>query len=118
MLTGFLFTGILAGPWVLGLISEGAIEKLRFVDQIALAFIAFAAGGELYLKELRSRFKSIAWLTVGLVSSTFILGSLTVFILADRIPFMQGMPVTWRVSVSILAGPSWSRARPLRPWRW
>ena len=104
LLTGFLFTGILAGPWVLGLISEGAVEKLRFVDQIALAFIAFAAGGELYLKELRSRFKSIAWVTVGLVSSTFILGSLTVFILADRIPFMQGMSVTWRVSVSILAG--------------
>jgi Trk K+ transport system NAD-binding subunit/mannitol/fructose-specific phosphotransferase system IIA component (Ntr-type)/Kef-type K+ transport system membrane component KefB len=104
LLTGFLFTGILAGPSVLGLIPEEAIEKLRFVDQIALAFIAFAAGGELYLKELRSRLKTIAWMTVGLVSCTFILGSLTVYMLADRIPFMQDMPASWRVAVSILAG--------------
>jgi len=104
LLTGFLFTGMLAGPCVLGLISVEEVESLRFVDQISLAFIAFAAGGELYLKELQTRFRSIKWVTVGLVASTFILGTFTVLLLADFIPFMRAMPVASRVAVAILAG--------------
>lgn len=104
LISGFLFTGILAGPYVLGLISVETTEKLRFVDEISLGFIALAAGSELYLKELKSRFKIITWVTIGLVVSTFSLGSLTVFILSDFIPFMQSMPVASRIAVSILAG--------------
>ena len=104
LISGFLFTGILAGPYVLGFISVETTEKLRFVDEISLGFIAFAAGSELYLKELKSRFKIITWVTVGLVVSTFSLGSLTFFILSDFIPFMQSMPVASRIAVSILAG--------------
>ena len=104
LISGFLFAGIIAGPFVLKLIPEEAVENLRFVDEISLAFIAFAAGSELYLKELRSRFRSITWVTIGLVVSTFVLGSLTVFMLADFVPFMQAMPTTGRIAISILAG--------------
>ncbi|OEU44652.1 MAG: hypothetical protein BBJ60_10435 [Desulfobacterales bacterium S7086C20] len=104
LISGFLFTGIIAGPFVLGLIPKEAQKTLLFVDQLSLAFIAFAAGSELYLKELRSRFRSIKWVTTGLVVSTFTLGSLTVFILADLIPFMRAMSAASRVAVSFLAG--------------
>ncbi len=61
LISGFLFAGILVGPFVLNLVPAESIKHLRFVDEVSLAFIAFAAGSELYLKELRSRFKSIAW---------------------------------------------------------
>ncbi len=104
LISGFLFAGVLVGPYVLNMIPSEAIEKLRFVDEISLAFIAFAAGSELYLKELRSRFKSIAWVTIGLVLSTSIFGSLAFFFLTKFIPFTQGMSVTNRIAVSILAG--------------
>ena len=50
LISGFLFTGILAGPYVLGLISVEATQNLGFIDELSLAFIAFAAGSELYLK--------------------------------------------------------------------
>lgn len=103
-ITGFLFTGMVAGPFIFDFISAEATEGLRFVDELSLAFIAFAAGSELYLKELRSRFKSIRFVTVGLVVSTFTLGSLTVFVLTDFIPFMQGLPVASRIAIAILAG--------------
>ena len=103
-ISGFLFTGIIAGPFVLGLIPVEATKNLRFVDELSLAFIAFAAGTELYLKELRSRFTSIRWVTFGLVVSTFTVGSLAVLMLADFIPFMRAMPVTHRIAVAILAG--------------
>jgi Trk K+ transport system NAD-binding subunit/Kef-type K+ transport system membrane component KefB len=104
LISGFLFAGIVAGPFALGLISTEATQNLRFVDEFSLAFIAFAAGSELYLKELRSRFRSITWVTAGLVVATFSLGSLALFLLADFIPFMQLMSPLRRVAVSILAG--------------
>ena len=104
LISGFLFTGIIAGPFIFDFISVEATERLRFVDEFALAFIAFVAGSELYLKELRSRFKSIKLVSIGIVVSTFILGSLTVFVLADFIPFMQGLPVVSRIAIAILAG--------------
>ena len=104
LITGFLFTGIIAGPFVLDLISEESMESLRFIDEISLAVIAFAAGSELYLKELRSRFKSITWVTLGLVVSTFSLTFLAVLLLTDLIPFTQTMPMASRVGVAMLAG--------------
>ncbi len=104
LISGFLFTGIIAGPSVLGMIPAGAVGHLRFVDETSLAFIAFAAGSELYLRELTGRFRSIAWVTIGLVASTFTLGGLTLFLLADYIPFMQDMPATHRIAISALGG--------------
>jgi Trk K+ transport system NAD-binding subunit/mannitol/fructose-specific phosphotransferase system IIA component (Ntr-type)/Kef-type K+ transport system membrane component KefB len=104
LITGFLFTGIIAGPYVLGLISAEAVGNLRFVDELALAFIAFFAGSELYIKELRGRLKTIRWVTLGLVVSTFTFGTLAFFMLSEFIPFMRAMPTPGRIAVSILAG--------------
>ena len=104
LISGFLFTGLLAGPYVLKLIPAEAIENLRFIDEIALAIIAFAAGNELYIKELRDRMNSIAWVTTGLVLATFTLGTLTLVVLADYIPFMQTMSLSGRVAIAVLGG--------------
>ncbi|MCD4742712.1 MAG: cation:proton antiporter [Desulfobacteraceae bacterium] len=104
LISGFLLTGIIAGPYALDLISVEATLNLRFVDEISLGFIAFAAGSELYLKELKTRLKSIAWITIGLVVCTFFLTACILFFLSGFIPFMQTMPMAGKVSVSILAG--------------
>lgn len=104
LISGFLLTGVVAGPYILDLISVEAAMNLRFVDEISLGFIAFAAGGELYLKELKTRLKTIAWVTTGLVVCTFSLTGLTFFFLSDLIPFMKTMPMAAKVAVSILAG--------------
>ncbi len=104
LITGFLFTGIIAGPYALGLISTETTTSLRFVDQIALAFIAFAAGGEMHLKELRSRLKSIGWVTLGLVVSTFTIASTFLVLVSNYIPFMAEMTLQSRIAVAILGG--------------
>jgi len=103
LITGFLFTGMAVGPSILGLISTEAVKDLRFVDQVSLAVIAFASGAELHLKELRGRYRSIAWITTGLVVSTFTLGTITVLALADHIPFLDQTPMSGRIAVAILA---------------
>jgi len=104
LITGLLITGIIAGPSVLKLIPESAPQKLFFVNEFALAFIAFAAAAELYIKELRSRFKSIWWMTFGQLIVTFICSSTAIYFLADQIPFMRSMAFEVKISVSILAG--------------
>ncbi|RMF87428.1 MAG: potassium transporter TrkA [Nitrospinota bacterium] len=104
LISGFLFTGIVAGPYILGLIPAEAIHRLRFIDELSLAFIAFAAGSELYLQELRSRFRSIRWVTATQLVFTFSLGSVAMFLLADWIPFMRGMSTTGRLAIALLAG--------------
>ncbi len=104
LITGFLVTGIVCGPHVLNLIEQEAIKNLGFINDIALAFIAFAAGAELYLKEIRSQAKSIVWNSIGQLIFTFAIGSAAVFLLANYIPFMQNMSLWLKFSVSILAG--------------
>jgi len=44
LISGFLFIGIIAGPFVLDIVHSENIPKFLFLDEIALAFIAFAAG--------------------------------------------------------------------------
>ena len=104
LISGFLFTGIIAGPYVLNLISYEATMNLQFIDELSLGFIAFAASNELHLKELKQKLKSIAWITTGIIAATFILCSVSVYMLSNWIPFMKQMPESNRWAVSILAG--------------
>lgn len=104
LISGFLAAGILVGPYGLGFITERAVLSLHFVDQLALAFIALAAGNELHLDELRDRLKSIAWLTLGQLVVTFSIGAASVYLFAGLVPFMAGMPDGARFGVALLAG--------------
>ncbi|MBT3750024.1 MAG: potassium transporter TrkA [Bacteroidetes bacterium] len=102
LITGFLVTGIVCGPHVLNLIETEALEKLGFINDISLAFIAFAAGSELYLKDIRSRIRSIIWNTIGQLVATFVVSTVAVYFLASYIPFMQNMTTGVKLAVAIL----------------
>ena len=102
LITGLIFTGIIAGPYILGLIPVASKSQLNFVNEIALAFIAFAAGAELYLRELRSRLNSIKWNTFGQLVVTFVLGTFAVYFLADYIPYMEGINNAGQISIAMI----------------
>jgi len=104
LISGFLVIGLLSGPEILGLIEPETLEGLRFLNDIALAFIAFAVGTELYLNELRSRMKSIMAMVFTQMVVTFLLVSLTMYFLAGLIPFLNAMSLAARLSVALLAG--------------
>jgi Trk K+ transport system NAD-binding subunit/Kef-type K+ transport system membrane component KefB len=103
-ITGYLLTGIIAGHFVLDFLTEDLVHSLLFIDEFSLAFIAFAAGNELYLPEVKGLFKSIGWVTTGLVTTTLILVSLVVFFLSRSIPFMQDMTLNGRIATALMAG--------------
>ncbi len=104
LITGFIITGIIAGSSLLNFIPPEAIKKLNFLNEIALAIIAFSAGAELYLDDLRSRLNSIKWMTIGQLVITFVLTSVTVYFIADKIPFMVDLENSTRFAISILFG--------------
>ncbi len=102
LITGFLAVGIISGPYVAGLITKDAVHKLSFINDISLAFIAFAAGAELYLKELHGRFKTISWMTFGQLVVTFVLSSIILYYISEYIPFMDGMGTASKLAISML----------------
>ncbi len=104
LITGFLLSGIIIGPYGIGLIKLEFIDKLDFINYSSLAFIAFAAGSELYFKEIRNSLKSIVWNTIGQLVVIFLLVSVAVFYLEGLIPFMRDMPVLTQLSIAILTG--------------
>ena len=104
LISGFIFTGIIAGPYVLKLINVDVITRLHFIDELSLGFIAFAAGSELFLKEYKDHFRSIRIITTSLAIGAFIICSTAVYFIADYIPFMNSMPHASRLAISLLAG--------------
>ena len=57
--TGYLFLGILVGPSFLGIIDKATLLHLSFVDELALALIAFAAGAKVDVRSLKGNIKDI-----------------------------------------------------------
>lgn len=101
-ITGYLLAGVLAGPFILELLPEGAGETLRYIDDISLAIIAFVAGSELYLKEIRSRLRTILLNTTGIVIAAFTLIGIALFILQSFISFTADYPFITKTAVAIL----------------
>ena len=112
LITGYLLAGILSGPFILQLMGTQDVEALHFFDELALAFIAFAAGSEMALDELRGRFRSIGWNTVTQIVAIYLLTATAIFLLADFIPFMQPLPMPGRLAVAILGGTIFSTSSP------
>lgn len=102
-ITGFLLTGMLAGPFLLGMMQDGSTDQLRFIDEISIAVIAFITGSELYLKELQGRLRSIMLNAAGIVVAALLLIGLSVFVMAGFIPFAADFGIDQRVSMAILA---------------
>lgn len=53
--TGYLFAGLLIGPYVLGIINADAVDSIGVASEMALGFIALSIGSEFklsYLKEV------------------------------------------------------------------
>jgi Kef-type K+ transport system membrane component KefB len=83
---GYLIAGVLAGPTVLGSVTVQAAETLAPVSGLAIALIAFLAGAELDIEEIRSRGTALLRLTV------VELGIATVAIFATAMALRQWIP--------------------------
>ncbi|MDA3891097.1 MAG: cation:proton antiporter [Salinivirgaceae bacterium] len=104
LITGFLISGVIVGPFFLKLVSDEALPNLQIVNEFSLAYIAFAAGVELYLKEIRSSIKSILWNTFGQLVITFVVTVIAIVLLAPYIPFLARLSQSNLLALAILTG--------------
>ncbi len=62
--TGYLLTGTIIGPSVLGLLSFEIIENLSLLNDIALGLIMFTIGGVFEINHIKAVGKKAVWLTI------------------------------------------------------
>ncbi len=101
-ITGFLFAGALAGSFALDLIPSEATEDLRFVDEIALAVIAFVAGSELFVKEIRPRLKPILSIAGGIIIVAYVMLTAGIFALTSVVSFTADLDTGARLATALL----------------
>lgn len=65
--TGYMITGLIFGPSVLGFISSGTLSDIHVLNEIALGLILFAIGGEIEIAHLRAMGKKV--ILIGLAES-------------------------------------------------
>ena len=102
LITGFLLVGLISGPFVLNIIEAESLPQLLFLDRMALAFIAFAAGAELEKRVIQSYLRSIVSLIGGLVISVLAIGISTFVLIQNRIPFMASLPLSEVIAIALL----------------
>jgi Kef-type K+ transport system membrane component KefB len=103
-LTGYIITGIVAGPFVLGLLNEQVLSSLKIVNGVAVALIAMTAGSELEYKTLKPLFRSIWGITLfGVLGTTLVL-TVTVFLARAWLPFLAPMTLGQCLAVSLVLG--------------
>ncbi len=101
-LTGYLFAGIIAGPYVLHLVDHGAAKRLEPVNTLAIALIALAGGAELRLDQLKRGLRS---LLVALGLQTFLgIGAMALVFFVARPGFVAGLPTVAVIGIAILWG--------------
>ncbi|MCB0061327.1 MAG: cation:proton antiporter [Caldilineaceae bacterium] len=102
LISGFLFTGLITGPFVLDFIHQENVPQFLLLDELSLAFIAFAAGAELELDVIRGYLRSIAALIGGQVVAVFAIGTVAFLLMQELIPFMALLSQNEVLAIALL----------------
>ena len=101
-LTGYMIMGIILGVSGVGILTETRIDNLHFLENLALAFIALAAGGELKFRELKKNIKSVSSILFGQMIIIFS-GVAVLFVLASGyFPILAGFPPNVIIAFGLL----------------
>ncbi len=104
MISGYIFAGIVAGPFVTGFLTKEMVLQFRLIDDLALSFIALTAGGELHLSSLETRGRAIMLNILMLTLIVFGLVFLFVNIFSGYFGFTRNLPGTHVAALAILLG--------------
>ncbi|MBS3819685.1 cation:proton antiporter [bacterium] len=103
-IVGYILAGLFMGPFFLKLYTFQEITSLAFINKLALAFIAFCAGGELRWHNIKKALKPIVSYISGVTAAVFLGTTLIVFLLSNAMPFMNDFSLSLRLAVSAIFG--------------
>ena len=112
-LTGYLISGVISGPFVLGLVTHDMTDSLKVVSDTATAIIALEAGSELQIKMIRPVMKTLRGITVFAVIGSMVTIGGMLFVLRPWLPDIFGhLDLTTSVVVCMAIGVSLSAQSP------
>ncbi len=82
--TGYMLTGLVFGPSVLGLISAETLQSIHMINDIALGLILFAIGGEIEFRHLKSMGKKIILIALAESLGAFVLVFIATALITGR----------------------------------
>jgi len=85
-LIGYMFVGVILGPSILHLFDEPSMERLSFVTEIALGFVAFSIGSELNMFTLKRLGGGIISIILAESFGAFFIVVLAVYALTRDLP--------------------------------
>ena len=85
-LIGYMLVGVILGPSVLHLFDEPSMERLSFITEIALGFVAFSIGSELNLSKLKRLGSGIISIILAESFGAFFVVVLAVYALTRALP--------------------------------
>jgi len=103
-LTGYLLAGVIAGPFVLSLVTDDMSVSLKVVSNTATAIIALEAGSELHLRKIRPLMRTLRALTVFAVIGAMFAITGMLYLLHPFLPFFNKFDATQTLVVCMVIG--------------
>ena len=111
-LTGYLCLGIVAGPYVMNLVSERMLVDLRIFNGAAIALIALAAGSEMDFRSMKPLLRGIVWMSgVGVMGTTVLL-SVVIWAASGMLPFTANLSEIQKLALGVVLGVTLSAKSP------
>lgn len=111
-LTGYIASGIVVGPYVLGLVDKHMTGQLKLVGGIATAILALTAGAELNLRSVKPLITTVRRISVWAVFGTMIAIAIALFAVRPLVPFLARMPVEHAAVVCLTLGTALTAKSP------
>ena len=87
-ITGYVVAGLLVGPSGVGIVTDADVTSFTLIDQVAIALIAFSAGAEIKLREVREAGRAIAAILVSEMAAVFVAVAGVVLLLKPYFPLI------------------------------
>ena len=107
--TGYMLTGLLFGPSMLGFISSGTLRDIHMLNEIALGLILFAIGGEIEIRHLRAMGRRVILIGLAESAGAFILVFAAAALITRDVPLAAVLG-----SISVATAPAGEERRTSR----
>jgi Kef-type K+ transport system membrane component KefB len=111
-LTGYLLVGVIAGPYVLGLVSKEMAGSLAVINGVATCVLGLTAGGELDLRRVRPMLGTLRAVTALSVLVAMFVLAFVVFVLQPLLPMFANVTTTQSLAICAVVGVALSAQSP------
>ncbi len=101
-LTGYLATGIIAGPALLQFLPETTVTGMGLVNGVAVALIALTAGSEMDFRSMRPLLRAIVTISAVAVLGSAVFLAILTYAIRGTIGFLSELPALQAMAVSVV----------------